>query len=228
MAEGEDTEKAGFDFGTRPNHWLGDIRNALYQRALPLAQPRLPNMEYADMTVEADHEEGGIELSSFEKDRFRRSEAQVKAIKAARKDQRSVAGGVWQCERQDLRNFFVTIERPYMAAKLGVKLVKLDEVTNKPQTVFHSFFLMKYEKIVGISGLRYTNMFQAFCKMMRETRKYHSYFGLKMIVNNYKMKRKLIVAFLGPKGSGLHPLKLQSFANPPPDTTLHFSPKYEV
>ena len=50
-------------------------------------------MEYADMTVEADHEEGGIELSSFEKDRFRRSEAQVKAIKAARKDHWPVGCG---------------------------------------------------------------------------------------------------------------------------------------
>ena len=149
-------KEEGFDFAQRPNGWAQVEMRTICQRPLPLAQPRVPDMEYHNMTVNAAEYEGGPEMGSTSvcRDPYRRSEAQVEAVNEIRRDQRSFGGGVFECLNQNRKGFYLTIERQFAGKNLGIVLEQIKD-TKRPCTVSRSFFEMEYEKIKLIDGERY-------------------------------------------------------------------------
>ena len=154
-AENCDKDDPDLNYAKRPDGWATVAEEATSQRPLPLAEPRIPDLEYFNMTVDAIQDEGGIEVTSPQKDQYRRSNAQVEAIKAAREDQRSIGGGVYQCLRDDLKDHFLTIHRAFAAKTIGIVVVQIEESTKKKRPISHSFFKMEYEDIKIKDGQRF-------------------------------------------------------------------------
>ena len=129
----------------RPGGWKLWEEDRIQQRPGPLRPPRHPLIEYADMTVNAidNSEEGGVHISSPEKDKYRRTDAQVKAVAAAHEDQRNVAGGTYRCLEEGSKNFELKICRGYTSKVIGIVLTKIK--AGKRVTVLESFASMKYE-----------------------------------------------------------------------------------
>ena len=143
-------------FKDRPLGWAEEVQQSTWPRPLPLAEPRVPNLEFANETVEAVESEGGLEMTSPQKDLYRRSNAQIEAIKEARRDQRSVGGGIYQCHNKEMKDIFLTIHRPFAAKTIGIELEHVS-ANKKKKKIFRSFFTMKYEfvNISKISGERF-------------------------------------------------------------------------
>ena len=154
MEEDSQKDDPKFRYAGRPESWfeMAEVAASL-QRPLPLAEPRVPDMEYENMTIDAIANEGGLEATSPQKDPYRRSVAQMEAIKEARRDQRAVVGGVYQCQRDDLKEYYLTIHRPYMAKTIAIVLERV--CGKEKRTIFHSFFTMSYEPMVVKGGQRY-------------------------------------------------------------------------
>ena len=131
-------------FKERPFGWVEEAQQSSCPRPLPLSGPRVPDLEFANETVEAADSEGGLEMTSPQKDLYRRSKAQIEAIKEARRDQRSVGGGVYQCHNEEMKEFFLTIHRPFAAKTIGIELERVS-ANKKKKKIFRSFFTMKYE-----------------------------------------------------------------------------------
>ena len=143
-------------FKDRPPGWAEEVHQSTWPRPLPLAEPRVPNLEFANETVEAVESEGGLEMTSPQKDLYRRSYAQIEAIKEARRDQRSVGGGIYQCHNEEMKDIFLTIHRPFAAKTMGIEVERVS-ANKKKKRIFRSFFTMKYEpvEISKITGERF-------------------------------------------------------------------------
>ena len=128
----------------RPGGWkLWEDRTE--QRPGPLSLPRAPLIEYTDMTVNAldENEEGGAHIPSPEKDKYRRTHEQLRAVAEAREDQRKLAGGTYKCLEGGSDNFEMKIHRGYTSKVIGIVLQKIKK--GKRETVFSSFASMRYE-----------------------------------------------------------------------------------
>ena len=136
----------------RPKGWQY-WEDRIQQRPAPGDLPRSPEMEYANMTACAVGEEGGAVFSPL-KDRYRRTDAQLKDVVDAHEDQRSVAGGSYRCLDEGFENFELTIQKGFKSKVLGITLRKLS--ADKWVTIFQSFSMMRYEFFrFGESGRRY-------------------------------------------------------------------------
>ena len=81
MEENNQKDDPRFRYDGRPELWFEMAEEAAKsQRPLPLAEARVPDMEYENMTVNAISNEGGLEATSPQKDPYRRSDAQIEAI----------------------------------------------------------------------------------------------------------------------------------------------------
>ena len=128
----------------RPGGWKLWEEDRIQQRPGPLRPPRHPLIEYADMTVNAidNSEEGGVHISSPEKDKYRRTDAQVKAVAAAHEDQRNVAGGTYRCLEEGSKNFELKICRGYTSKVIGIVLTRIK--AGKRVTVLESLAKVQF------------------------------------------------------------------------------------
>ena len=147
-------EWIGEDKVRRPEGWKYWEEDRMQQRPAPLDPPRSPNMEYANMTVNAVSEEGGAEVFSPLKDKYRRTEQQLRDVAEAHADQRTIAGGVYRCLDDGTKGHELAIKRGYKSKVLGIVLTRMKD--NKRVSVFESFAFMKYEYFkFGNTGIRF-------------------------------------------------------------------------
>ena len=76
-------------------------------RPPPLQSPRQPDLAYLNMTVDEAENEDGIEHYSLAKYEYMRTDAQIKVVREAQRDQRKVAGGI-NVKRRARRAFIFT------------------------------------------------------------------------------------------------------------------------
>ena len=136
----------------RPASW-GDwelTRQKL--RPPPLDLPRQPDLAYLNMTVDEAANEDGIEHYDLAKDKYRRTTAQVHAVRQAQRDQRRVAGGIYQCQEDGKESFYLHIMKG-RDKLLGIQLVQY-EPPQKPRVQFGTFAKMDYERYVQCSAQR--------------------------------------------------------------------------
>ena len=136
----------------RPDSWGHWEQDRQMLRPPPLDSPRSPDLAYLNMTVDEAANEDGIEHYSLAKDGYRRTDAQVQAVREAQRDQKRVAGGIYQCQEDGKESFYLHVMKG--AGKLlGIKLVHSDH-HQKPRVQFETFAKMEYEKYVQCSSQR--------------------------------------------------------------------------
>ena len=111
------------------------------QRPAPLDPPRAPDFEFGNMTAEQIENEDGSEIFSPELDTYKRTEAQIKAVKEAGADQRSAGGGVYQ--NKDGSQMFLKIQKGWMTKDIGLKLTTAED--GHISIGFNCFAMMEYE-----------------------------------------------------------------------------------
>ena len=126
----------------RPRGW-SNWEDKTRQKPAPMLPPRIPTLEYANMTVRAIEDEDGIQVMSQYKDKYMRSEVQLQRISDAQADQRKVAGGVYRCLERGQEGFELVIHKGFKTKTLGIVLRK--RTGGKLVSVFESFGDMKYE-----------------------------------------------------------------------------------
>ena len=126
----------------RPRGW-STWEDKKRQRPAPMLPPRVPTLEYANMTVRAIEDEDGIQVMSQYKDKYMRSEVQLQRISDAQADQRGVAGGVYRCLEGDQEGFELVIHKGFKAKTIGIVLRRREQ--GKLLSVFESFGDMQYE-----------------------------------------------------------------------------------
>ena len=126
----------------RPRGW-STWEHKRRQRPGPLQPPRVPTLEYTNMTVLAIDEEDGVRIMSQYKDKYMRSELQLERISDAQSDQRKVAGGVYRCLEKDQQGFELVIRKGFKTKTLGIVLRRRKQ--GKLFSLFESFGDMKYE-----------------------------------------------------------------------------------
>ena len=135
----------------RPYSWQYWEQNRQTLRPPPLESPRRPDLAYMNMTVDEAQNEDGIEHYD-PKDAYRRTDAQIDVVKTAQRDQRNVAGGIYQCLEDGKENLYLHIMKG--AGKLlGIKLVRVEH-HQKPKVLFETFAEMKYERYIQCSSQR--------------------------------------------------------------------------
>ena len=87
--------------------------------------PREQDLEYGNMTTDVIENEDGTEIISPCLDNYKRTEAQVEAVRKAGRDQRKIGGGVYK--KKDGGQKFLTIHKGYMSKDIGLKLVTAEE-----------------------------------------------------------------------------------------------------
>ena len=130
-------------------HWELD-RQTL--RPPPLQSPRRPDLAYLNMSVDEASNEDGIEHFNLAKHEYMRTDAQVKAVREAQRDQRKVAGGIYQCLEEGKVDFYLHIMKG-PSKFIGIKLVHF-ESSQKPRTEFVTFGKMNYERYVQCNSNR--------------------------------------------------------------------------
>ena len=126
----------------RPTWWK-NWEDREQQRPPPQVPPRAPDLENCNQTVEAVGEEGGAQVFSPEKDKYRRTAEQLQDLSNARQDQRKLGGGVYRCLDVGYEGFELSIQKGYTSKVIGVSLRKL--VNGNRRIVFQSFAIMDYE-----------------------------------------------------------------------------------
>ena len=126
----------------RPRGW-STWEDKKRQRPAPMLPPRIPTLEYSNMTVRAIEDEDGIQVMSQYKDKYMRSEVQLQRISDAQADQRRVAGGVYRCLEKGQEGFELVIHKGFKTKTLGIVLRRREQ--GKLWSVFESFGDMKYE-----------------------------------------------------------------------------------
>ena len=111
------------------------------QRPAPLEPPRQQDLDFGNMTTDVIENEDGTEIFSPCLDSYRRTEAQIKAVRAAGMDQRKVGGGVYK--NKDGSQKFLTVQKGWMTRDIGLKLITAEEGHMK--TKFNCFAMMEYE-----------------------------------------------------------------------------------
>ena len=138
----------------RPEGWKYWEEDKVEQRPAPLVPPRGPDMEFANMTAAAVSEEGAAEVFSPLKDKYRRTEQQLRDVDEAHADQRNVAGGVYRCLEEGNEGFELSIRRGFKSKVLGIVLARRKD--GKSKIMFESFASMRYEYFkFGDTGLRF-------------------------------------------------------------------------
>ena len=149
---GGDVNKASVHELERPSMWTDWELERQMLGSLPLDSARQPDLAYQNMTVDEAENEDGIEHHDLAKDPYKRTEAQVQSVREAQRDQRRVAGGIYQCREEGKEIFYLHIMK--CAGKLiGLKLVRV-EPSQKPAIEFETFGEMNYEKYVQCSSQR--------------------------------------------------------------------------
>ena len=113
-----------------PNQLTPGLLGKTRQRPAPTNPPREQNLEYGNMTTEVIDNEDGSEIFSPCLDRYRRTDAQVEAVRDAGKDQRKMGGGVYQ--KKDGSQTFLTIQKGFMSKDIGIKLVTVEQGISGP------------------------------------------------------------------------------------------------
>ena len=126
----------------RPRGWSA-WEEKKQQRPAPLLPPRIPTLEYTNMTVRAIDDEDGLQVFSQYKDIYMRSEVQLQKISEAQADQRKVAGGVYRCLERGQEEFELVLHKGYKSKTIGIVLRKRTQ--GKVSSIFESFGDMKYE-----------------------------------------------------------------------------------
>ena len=124
-----------------PDQLPGSSLEKTRQRPAPMDPPREQALEYGNMTTDVVENEDGTEIFSPCLDSYRRTEAQVEAVRDAGKDQRKVGGGVYK--KKDGSQTFLTIQRGYMSKDIGLKLVT--EKDRQMRTRLNCFAAMNYK-----------------------------------------------------------------------------------
>ena len=149
---GKQTKKQSIILLEREASWRQWELDRQMLRPPPLASPRLPEMEYVNMTVDDAENEDGIEHYDLAKDAYRRTDAQVQMVRKARRDQREVAGGIYQCQEEGKESLYLHIMKG-PSSFIGIKLVHF-EPSQKPRVQFETFGKMEYERYVQSSSHR--------------------------------------------------------------------------
>ena len=136
----------------RPSIWTDWELSRQMLRPLPLDSARQPDLAYMNMTVDEAENEDGIEHYDLAKDAYRRTDAQVQVVKEAQRDQRRVAGGIYQCREGGKEAFYLHIMKG-PGKLLGLKLVRFEH-SLKPATEFETFGEMDYERYIQCSSQR--------------------------------------------------------------------------
>ena len=137
---------------SRPDSWGHWEQDRQILRPPPLDPPRRPELAYQNMTADEAGNEDGIEHFDLAKDAYRRTDAQVRVVREAQRDQRKVAGGIYQCQEDGKENFYLHVMKG--AGKLlGIKLVHYQHL-QKPRVQFETFAKMDYEKYVQCNSQR--------------------------------------------------------------------------
>ena len=136
----------------RPSLWTDWELMRQRLRPLPLDPARQPDLAYMNMTVDEAENEDGIEHYDCAKDAYRRSDAQVQVVKEAQRDQRRVAGGIYQCFEEGKEAFYLHIMKG-PGKLLGLKLVCF-EPSLKPAIQFETFGEIGYERYIQCSSQR--------------------------------------------------------------------------
>ena len=134
----------------RPSLWTDWELMRKRLRPLPLDPARQPDLAYMNMTVDEAENEDGIEHYDLAKDAYRRSDDQVQVAKEAQRDQRKVAGGIYQCREHGKEAFYLHIMKG-PGKLLGLKLVRF-EPSLKPAIQFETFAEMNYERYIQCSS----------------------------------------------------------------------------
>ena len=128
-------------FKELPGQMIRDPFEKNCQRPAPMAPPRQQPLEYGNMTTDVVESEDGAEIFSLCLDSYRRTEAQVEAVRQAGGDQRKVGGGVYQ--KKDDCQKFLTIQKSYLSNDIGLRLVTAEG--GNVRTSFNCFGSMDYE-----------------------------------------------------------------------------------
>ena len=120
-------------------------------RPPPLQSPRQPDLAYLNMTVDEAENEDGIE--HYNKYEYMRTDAQMKVVRQAQRDQRKVSGGIYQCQEEGKESFYLHIMKG-SGKLIGIKLVHF-EPPEKPSVKFVTFGTMDYERYIQCSSQRF-------------------------------------------------------------------------
>ena len=143
--DGGDQDERDFVFAkdlNRPRGW-SEWEYKTKQRPAPLHPPRVPDLQYANMTIRAIENEDGAQIFSQFKDKYMRTSVQLQRSEEAQADQRRVGGGVYSCLLDGQEGFELVLRKGYKSKALGIALRHRRE--GKVQTVFDSFADMDYE-----------------------------------------------------------------------------------
>ena len=136
----------------RQGSWVDWERNRRSLRPLPLESPRRPDLAYLNTTVDEAADEDGIDHYDLAKDPYRRIDGQVEVVRQAHRDQRKVAGGIYQCRDDGKEDYYLHIMKGG-GKFLGIKLMHY-EPPQKPIVQFETFAEMGYERYVQCSSQR--------------------------------------------------------------------------
>ena len=125
-----------------PDQLTGDEFEKTRQRPAPMDPPREQALEYGNMTTDVVENEDGTEIFPPWLYDYRRTEAQVEAVREAGKDQRKIGGGVYK--KKDGSQKFLTIQRGYISKDIGLKLVNAAEEGHMMMSL-NCFGTMDYE-----------------------------------------------------------------------------------
>ena len=127
-----------------PDHdqpFPGSCFEKAYQRPAPMEPPRQQDLEFGNMTTTVLESEDGTEIFSQCLGNYKRTEAQVEAVRAAGEDQRKVGGGVYQNKAGTQQ--FLTIQKGWTTKDIGLKLITVEE--GHVITKLNCFAMMEYE-----------------------------------------------------------------------------------
>lgn len=111
------------------------------QRPAPMSPPREQDLSFGNMTTDCIESEDGQEIFSSFLDSYRRTNAQIEAVKEAGADQRKVGGGVYQIK--DKSQKFVTIQKGWASKDIGLTFATIED--GVVQTKSKCFAMMSYE-----------------------------------------------------------------------------------
>ena len=136
----------------RPDSWKYWELEKQCLRPPPLDPPRRPDMAYVNMSVNGAENEDGMEHFSLAKDRYRRTDAQIDAVREARRDQRRFGGGIYRCIESGKTELYLHI-RKGSTNFVSITLVRAEQ-NQKPVIQFETFAKMNYESYSTSDGVR--------------------------------------------------------------------------
>ena len=105
----------------RPRGWSA-WEHRTKQRPTPLHPPRIPDLQYANMSIRAIDDEDGVQIFSQLKDNYMRTSFQLQRSAEAQADQRKVGGGVYTCLEDGQEGFELVLRKGFKSKALGISL----------------------------------------------------------------------------------------------------------